>query len=396
MASSSEATTSQDAQAPQSQPVAIVCVGMAGSGKTTFMQQINAYLHSKKEAPYVLNLDPAVLNTPFESDVDIRDSINYKQVMKEYNLGPNGAIITSLNLFTTKVHQVVNLLENRAAPDPANPERKPITNILIDTPGQIEVFVWSASGTLILESLASSFPTVIAYIIDTPRTSSTSTFMSNMLYACSILYKTKLPMILVFNKTDIKDASFVKEWMTDYDAFQAALQEDENANAFGGQEGEGGGSGSGYMGSLLNSMSLMLEEFYAHLSVVGVSSHLGTGIPEFFEAVKEKAEEFKRDYQPELEKRRAQYEENKKKEREKELQKMMQGMSMGGTDPTVGGAQDDEDKEEVLSSDEDSDEDYPAAGDDEGLQARYDAAFGGGESTAEQASFVKYLHTQGR
>ena len=47
--------------------------------------------------------------------------------------------------------------------------------------------------------------------------------MSNMLYACSILYKTKLPMILVFNKTDVKDASFAKEWMTDYDAFQAAL-----------------------------------------------------------------------------------------------------------------------------------------------------------------------------
>ncbi|CRK31733.1 hypothetical protein BN1708_005534 [Verticillium longisporum] len=281
------------------QPPAIVCVGMAGSGKTTFMRRVNSYLHGKKEPPYVINLDPAVINVPFESNIDIRDSVNYEEVMKQYNLGPNGGILTSLNLFATKVDQIVNLLEKRTTPDSANPDKEPIKNILVDTPGQIEVFVWSASGTILLESLASSFPTIIAYIIDTPRTASTSTFMTNMLYACSILYKTKLPMILVFNKTDVKDASFAKEWMTDFEAFQAALQEDEA-----GEEGVGGG-GSGYMGSLLNSMSLVLEEFYSHLSFVPVSSKLGTGMEEFFQAVEEKTEEFNRDYLPELQRRRA-------------------------------------------------------------------------------------------
>jgi GPN-loop GTPase len=35
-------------------------------------------------------LDPAVLNVPFESNIDIRDSVNYKEVMKSYSLGPNG------------------------------------------------------------------------------------------------------------------------------------------------------------------------------------------------------------------------------------------------------------------------------------------------------------------
>jgi len=54
----------------------------------------------------------------------------------------------------------------------------------VDTPGQIEVFTWSASGQIISDSFASTFPTVIAYIIDTPRTTDPSTFMSNMLYAC--------------------------------------------------------------------------------------------------------------------------------------------------------------------------------------------------------------------
>jgi GTPase SAR1 family protein len=375
---------------------------MAGSGKTTFMQRINAHLHAKKDPPYVINLDPAVLNVPFDSNIDIRDSVNYKEVMKQYNLGPNGGILTSLNLFATKVDQILKLLEKRTAADPENAARKPIHNILVDTPGQIEVFVWSASGTILLESLASSFPTVIAYIIDTPRTSSTSTFMSNMLYACSILYKTKLPMILVFNKTDVKDASFAKEWMTDYDAFQEALREDENNNAFGGVEGgDGMGMGSGYMGSLLNSMSLMLEEFYAHLSVVGVSSMTGEGIDDFFVAVKEKAEEFMRDYQPELEKRRADREDQRKKTREKELDKMMRGMSVAGSSTGDGLSQDamkddvDENEPETFSAEDDDDVDSDDEYDKEGLQARYEAALQGDEdSTAADASFAKYLYTQ--
>lgn len=392
MASASTATNNQAGGENGQQPVAVVCVGMAGSGKTTFMQRINAHLHGKRDPPYVINLDPAVLNVPFDSNIDIRDSVNYKEVMKQYNLGPNGGILTSLNLFATKVDQILGLLEKRTQPDPANPGRKPIHNILVDTPGQIEVFVWSASGTILLESLASSFPTVIAYIIDTPRTSSTSTFMSNMLYACSILYKTKLPMILVFNKTDVKDASFAKEWMTDFEAFQAALQDDENSNAFGGAEG-GDGGGSGYMGSLLNSMSLMLEEFYAHLSVVGVSSMTGAGVDDFFEAVAVKAEEFKRDYQPELEKKRKERDEAKRATREKELDKMMKGMSMSGL---ASSAKKDADGDIDAISDQDSEEyDDDDGTDRDGLQARYASAMEGGEETlSQEASFAKFLHQQ--
>ncbi len=358
------------------------------------MQRINAHLHAKKEPPYVVNLDPAVTYSPFQSNIDIRDSVNYKKVMEEYNLGPNGGIMTSLNLFTTKVDQVMGLLEKRAAPDPENPARKPVKHILVDTPGQIEVFVWSASGSILLDSMASSFPTVLAYIVDTPRTSSTSTFMSNMLYACSILYKTKLPMIVVFNKTDAKDASFAKEWMTDYEAFQEALNNDESSNAFGGQDGEG--AGSGYMGSLLNSMSLMLEEFYSHLSVVSVSSLQGTGIDDFFDAVKEKAAEFKRDYQPELDRRRAEREDTKKKQREKELDKMMKGMSMGGAESASTPLDIEEDENmEQLSPDEDSEDELDDEMDREGLQARYEAATQHqADSTSADASFAKYLHTQ--
>ena len=42
--------------------------------------------------------------------LDIRDTVNYKEVMKQYNLGPNGGIMTSLNLFSTKFVEVSALL----------------------------------------------------------------------------------------------------------------------------------------------------------------------------------------------------------------------------------------------------------------------------------------------
>ena len=294
------------------------------------MQRINSYLHTKRDAPYVINLDPAVHNVPYDSNIDIRDSLNYKEVMREYKLGPNGGILTSLNIFATKIDQVMGILEKRTKQNPEVPSARMIKNIIVDTPGQIEVFVWSASGSILLDSLASAFPTVIAYIIDTPRSSSTNTFMSNMLYACSILYKTKLPMILVFNKTDVRDADFAKEWMTDFEVFQAAVNQEQENGSFGGVEGASGaiGGGSGYMGSLLNSMSLMLDEFYRHLHVVGVSSMTGNGVKEFFEAVGEKAKEFERDYRPELERRQREREKSKHNKQEQELGRLMKDMNV--------------------------------------------------------------------
>lgn len=83
--------------------------------------------------------------------------------------------------------------------------------VLVDTPGQIEIFTWSASGAIITEAFASTFPTIVTYVVDTPRSTKPITFMSNMLYACSILYKTRLPLVLAFNKTDVADHKFALE-----------------------------------------------------------------------------------------------------------------------------------------------------------------------------------------
>ena len=105
--------------------------------------------------------------------------------------------------------QVINLVEKRA---------DQLDVVLVDTPGQIEIFTWSASGAIVTEAFASTFPTLICYVVDTPRSANPITFMSNMLYACGILYKTRLPMLLAFNKIDIQRHEFAIEVSMSYGA----------------------------------------------------------------------------------------------------------------------------------------------------------------------------------
>ncbi|TEB24985.1 XPA-binding protein 1 [Coprinellus micaceus] len=335
----------------EKKPVAIITIGMAGAGKSTFVQRMNSYLHSQNEyrPPYVLNLDPAVTHVPYEANIDIRDTINYQEVMKQYNLGPNGGILTALNLFTTKFDQVLDLVEKRAGE---------VDHVILDTPGQIEIFTWSASGSIITDAIASSLPAVVAYVIDTPRTVAPATFMSNMLYACSILYKTKLPFILVFNKTDVQPHDFALEWMTDFEAFQAAL-----ATHGGTLDSEGEPT---YMNSLMNSMSLVLDEFYKNLKAVGVSSVTGDGMKEFFEAVEASREEYTKDYLPELERARKAKEESLRAAKQDSMNRLLKDLAIDRQNPDFvrqdtwdpAEEEDDDDDEEINIIDKSSDP-YP-------------------------------------
>jgi len=62
MATDEEPSTTDKVETPMGRhknPVCLIVLGMAGSGKTTFVQQLVSKLYTKKTPPYVINLDPA-------------------------------------------------------------------------------------------------------------------------------------------------------------------------------------------------------------------------------------------------------------------------------------------------------------------------------------------------
>lgn len=230
-----------------------IVIGMAGSGKTTFCQRLYSWLNTDivlknglNSNITSINLDPAVANPKMPLTIDIRDTIDYKETMKKYNLGPNGCINTCLNLFLLNFQP---------------PEKSKYT--IVDTPGQIEALTWSSPGDIIMSML----PNIcILYVIDLSICKNKAFFISNMIFAAALKYKFKRPVLIVFNKSDCAELGDIEKCIQDEFYFRETLAESE---------------------SELGSLSIYFEEFYNDLKFVAVSGLVGLGKDEFFKAVDE-------------------------------------------------------------------------------------------------------------
>lgn len=98
------------------------------------------------------------------------------QIMSEYHLGPNGAILTALNLYTAQPERIVERIEQLSNNSPRN-------CFLIDIPGQIEAFTWSASSMILTKAIGMLMPVVLMFVVDGKRCQNPSSFLSNLLFA---------------------------------------------------------------------------------------------------------------------------------------------------------------------------------------------------------------------
>ena len=170
---------------------AIFVTGTAGSGKSMLTSKILEYYQKNGVFASVLNLDPGVESLPYRPDVDVRDYVDIVQIMKQYDLGPNGSMIMANDLIATKIDDIQNEIHG------VNPDY-----LIVDTPGQIELFAYRASGPFFIQNIDASEKTNI-FLYDGTMIVSPSNFISISLLATSIKLRLGLPTINVMTKTDL-------------------------------------------------------------------------------------------------------------------------------------------------------------------------------------------------
>ena len=170
---------------------AIFVTGTAGSGKSMLTSKILEYYQKNGVFASVLNLDPGVESLPYRPDVDVRDYVDIVQIMKQYDLGPNGSMIMASDLIASKIDDIQNEIHG------VNPDY-----LIVDTPGQIELFAYRASGPFFIQNIDASEKTNI-FLYDGTMIVSPSNFISISLLATSIKLRLGLPTINVMTKADL-------------------------------------------------------------------------------------------------------------------------------------------------------------------------------------------------
>jgi len=179
----------------------ILITGIAGSGKTTLTKNYANWLEKEFNAKvYSVNLDPGVLNLPYNAIFDARDVIRVEELMISEDLGPNGALIKATEILAQKVNEIVEKISSLDC-----------DYIVIDTPGQMEVFALRWTGRVIAKELGKIMNLAGIFLGDYEPgmeliDSITAAFLSKI-----IELKLGVSMIPTVNKLDLWRNSSIKE-----------------------------------------------------------------------------------------------------------------------------------------------------------------------------------------
>ena len=169
----------------------IFITGTAGSGKSTLVLSLEERLRASEVDVATINLDPGVLWLPYTPDVDIRDYINYERMIEDYKLGPNGALVACVDAAVNHVKDMKEELQ-KLSPD----------YVLVDTPGQMELFAYRDSGMFIASTLSDNNFSVL-FLADSLFLNRVSDFVAILLLSYSISTRFKAPQINCISKVDL-------------------------------------------------------------------------------------------------------------------------------------------------------------------------------------------------
>jgi len=193
-------------------------IGTAGSGKSTLTYNFQQWMNLRGLDAITVNLDPGAENLPYEPDVDIRDWISLEEVMKSYGLGPNGAQIACADMLALNISDLKKSIDSFKT-----------DYILMDTPGQLELFAFREAGKYIIKFLNPQ-RSIVAYIIDPALAKTASGFVSQLILAISTNFRMGLSQLNVLSKVDMlsdEELKQIERWSEDTDELTNAVSNEK-------------------------------------------------------------------------------------------------------------------------------------------------------------------------
>jgi GTPase SAR1 family protein len=196
-------------------PIAFI-IGTAGSGKSLFTAAFSEWLKMSKQDVAVVNLDPGTLKLPYSPDVDVRNYVDVGDLMEKYGLGPNGALIMAADLIADEVENITKDIEAANA-----------DVVLVDTPGQMELFAFRASGPYIVNELTRE-PKAIVYLFDAVFSINPLNYVSNMFLSAAVYNRFFQPQMHLLSKCDLileKEVKTITDWSANPRALEDSIEQ---------------------------------------------------------------------------------------------------------------------------------------------------------------------------
>jgi len=192
----------------------VLFVGMAGSGKSRLTASFGDWLKLTRQNVIFVNLDPGVTSLPYNPDIDARNYIDFSALMDKYKLGPNGALLIASDLIADYLEEIREEI-TKVKPD----------IVLIDTPGQIELFAFRESGPYIMNSILDC-PKATVFLFDAPFCRNPLNYISNVYLSIAVYTRLIQPQVYALSKIDLirkEELNRILSWTKDIDFLQNSL-----------------------------------------------------------------------------------------------------------------------------------------------------------------------------
>jgi hypothetical protein len=268
----------EGSSSPPMAAIAAYVVGTAGSGKSTFVGAFAEWASSVDFEVLTVNLDPGAEDLPYNPDIDIRDSIRLVDIMKEHQLGPNGAQIVAADMLALETTRLREIVDTDAA-----------AVALIDTPGQIELFAFRQASQQIVAGVSEH--AALLHLFDPMLSRHAPGFVSQLMLAATVQFRFQVPFLPLLSKSDLlpeDEVDAIRKWSESGESLFNALDLSDPepvAKAKGGLKAVAAGPAP-MTAQMAREMLKVYESLGVYKTLIPVSSNAPFGFEDVYAALR--------------------------------------------------------------------------------------------------------------